>query len=93
MFEMMMIRVRKVILHIMKLEHTHDVFAYLEKVPFEHLYNNSFDIRHKQGNDGQKCVHRKIGHKKKSETLTSTSRKPPGLELRIPTRATNRNNI
>ena len=77
MFEMMMIKVRKVILHIMKLEHTHDVFAYLEKVPFEHLYNNSFDIRHKQGNDGQKCVHRKIGHKKKIRSVNQYLTKTP----------------
>jgi len=39
---------------------------------------------------------RKLSKKKNSETLTSTSREPPDLELRIPTRAnraTNRNNV
>ena len=44
----------------------------------------------------RKYAHRKIAHKKNSETLTSTSREPPGLELRIPTRAkraTHRNNV
>ena len=45
-----------------------------------------------------KATVRRIEYKGKpdSETLTSTSREPPGLELRIPTRAkraTNRNNL
>ena len=35
----------------------------------------------------QKLPHRKIAHEKNSETITSTSREPTGLELRIPTRA------
>ena len=35
----------------------------------------------------KKYAQRKIAHKKKSETLTSTSREPPSLELKIPTRA------